>query len=797
MVYGFREMEPHERLTGHLHMGGRNPRGEEINVTSDYLTRGGKPWIPVMGEFHFCRYDRKKWKMELAKMKAGGITLVSTYLFWIYHEEMEGEFDFSGDRDIRSFVLACRDLGLEVVLRVGPWAHGECRNGGFPDWLLAKPYPLRENNEGYLAQVRKWYGRIFEEVQGLFYQDGGNIVAVQLENEYVGNEKHLAALKEIAISCGLKAPLYTVTGWNSASGARIPVDEVLPVFGGYCEAPWEGHTRRLKPSPHYFFNRMRNDSAIGADLMAVKEKGEDGWQLPYERYPFATCELGGGIQVTHHRRPIIRPMDIYAVALVKLGDGNNLPGYYMYHGGTNKLGRLSTLQESRATGYPNDYPILSYDFQTALSEYGEVREQYRLLNLLHLFLQDFQESFAPLEAVDAAEAVPREDTISLRYGMRTDGKRGYVFVNHYQRLTELADVENAVLDTGSVRFPPIDVRGEISFFFPFGMELVKSAAHDKGTVLKYATAQPICRMGNTFFFVEITGIRAAYCVEAGGETRVVEAVPGKDRLIRLDWGAEGVGSGDADPGKGCWVDWGEEDAESSDANPGKSCRSDHGAEGVRIVTLTWEEARFLRRLSVEGEEGLYLGNGWDLCAMDGKLYSAEPGIHTCYRWNGERFEELPAEARADGQVCVQAEARKDGQVCLQVKDQADGQEKNQLEAHAKDQTDGLVNLQEAPLVKWSFVQEPPFEPPYGEELQIGSQESGKRALTWKKLEVTGEKGFVTIDEDYDVAQIYGDGELLADNYYIGLPWRVPAQLLSGKECYLVMSERRDDFYREF
>ena len=56
-------------------------------------------------------------------------------------------------------------------------------------------------------------------------------------------------------------------------------------------------------------------------------------------------------------------MDIYAIALVKLGVGNNLPGYYMYHGGTNKLGKKSTFQESKATGYANDYPVLSYDFQ--------------------------------------------------------------------------------------------------------------------------------------------------------------------------------------------------------------------------------------------------------------------------------------------------------------------------------------------------------------------------------------------------------------------------------------------------
>ena len=506
MIYKFKEFKDEPLLINHLNMGGKNPKGEEINVTSRYFTRNGKPWIGVMGEFHFSRYSRENWHRELAKMKAGGITIVSTYLFWIYHEEIEGKMDFGGDNDIRAFIEECKDVGLDVVIRIGPWAHGECRNGGFPDWLLKKDYKLRDNNEEYLAVVKKWYQSIYNEVKGLFYKDGGNIIAVQIENEFVDNAEHLAKLKEIAVECGFIAPIYTVTGWNSASGAKIPVDEVMPVFGGYCEAPWENHMNRLSPSPHYFFNRMRNDSAIGTDLIAKTQS--DGWQLPYERYPFATCELGGGIEVTHHRRPIIKPMDIYAVSLVKLGDGNNLVGYYMYHGGTNKIGELSTFNETKATGYPNDYPILSYDFQAPLSEYGEVREQYGLLNMLHMFVNDFGEEFAPMIAVDSANSVAVDDTNSLRYGMRTNGKSGFVFVNHYQRLTELADIENAVISAENVEFPPIDVKGEVSFFMPFNMKMGDS-------VLEYATAQPLCKCDDTYFFAEIPNIKAEYKFSKG------------------------------------------------------------------------------------------------------------------------------------------------------------------------------------------------------------------------------------------------------------------------------------------
>lgn len=670
MIYKFKEFKDEPLLINHLNMGGKNPKGEEINVTSRYFTRNGKPWIGVMGEFHFSRYSRENWHRELAKMKAGGITIVSTYLFWIYHEEIEGKMDFGGDNDIRAFIEECKYVGLDVVIRIGPWAHGECRNGGFPDWLLKKDYKLRDNNEEYLAVVKKWYQSIYNEVKGLFYKDGGNIIAVQIENEFVDNAEHLAKLKEIAVECGFIAPIYTVTGWNSASGAKIPVDEVVPVFGGYCEAPWENHMNRLSPSPHYFFNRMRNDSAIGTDLIAKTQSG--GWQLPYERYPFATCELGGGIEVTHHRRPIIKPMDIYAVSLVKLGDGNNLVGYYMYHGGTNKIGELSTFNETKATGYPNDYPILSYDFQAPLSEYGEVREQYGLLNMLHMFVNDFGEEFAPMIAVDSGNTVAADDTNSLRYGMRTNGKSGFVFVNHYQRLTELADIENAVISAENVEFPPIDVKGEVSFFMPFNMKMGDS-------VLEYATAQPLCKCGETYFFAEIPNIKAEYKFSKGS---------------------------------------------------------------ANIVTVPFENAKYMRKLNGT----VYIGGGCNLYEENGQIHSVEDGEYICQKWNGSEFETLKI-----GQSAKQSN------------------------------------------VEITGVENAPFEPKYKEELCIGE----KRELTLKKINVDGGYGFAEIDYVGDVAQIYADGELVADDYYYGKTWRVPCKLLYGKECYMVISEMKDDFYKEF
>lgn len=667
----------------HLRLGDPGPKGSEITVNSLFFEKGGRPWIGVMGEYHFSRDKKENWYRELCKMKAGGITIAATYVFWIYHEETEGVYDFSGDLDLRAFTEDCKKAGLYMLLRIGPWAHGECRNGGFPDWLIRKPFPLRDNNPDYLALARVWYTKVYEQVKGLFYKDGGPIIGIQIENELVDNSAHLLALKNLATEIGYDVPLYTVTGWNSRYGAKIPTEEVVPVFAAYAEAPWEQHTKKLPLSRHYVFDPMRNDAAVGMDIIGKSD--DDGWRLPYEDYPFATCELGAGLPFSHHRRPVISGMDAYALSLVKLGSGNNLVGYYMYHGGTNRIGKHSTFQESRETGYPNDYAILNYDFHTALTQYGEAREQYRLLNLLHLFVNDFGDLLAPMVYQADEKQVPPEDTKSLRIAVRQNEAGGFVFINHYQRLQKLDDLPEVVIETDFVQFPPIAVTGKVAFILPFMLRFA-------GQTIRTATAQLLCSQGDTLFFAAIPGIPARYEIE-------------------------GAGTFDGEQDKAITV----------------------GA--LSIVTVSWEKARFLRKL--DGE--VCVGDGCDLYLSDGQVCMIGDGSFSYRKWEGGGFVSYNAERETV-----------------------------------------LVSLHAEPA-------EEPFTPPYESELQYG----GSRKRTWKKLRVTTDKGFVTITDVYDVAQIYADGELVADNFYAGEDWRVPAALLYGKESYLVMSELRDDFYREF
>lgn len=79
-----------------LRLGGRNPAGDEISFTNYYMEFNGKPYFAICGEFHYSRYPEADWEAEINKMKASGINILATYIFWNHHEEIEGLYDWRG-----------------------------------------------------------------------------------------------------------------------------------------------------------------------------------------------------------------------------------------------------------------------------------------------------------------------------------------------------------------------------------------------------------------------------------------------------------------------------------------------------------------------------------------------------------------------------------------------------------------------------------------------------------------------------------------------------------------------------
>lgn len=81
---------------------------------------------------------------------------------------------------------------------------------------------------------------------------------------------------------------------------------MIPLYGDYADGFWE---RSIQPAAgNYYkafnFKSFRSSTAIASEqIKDQKEKITEG----DEQYPYFTCELGGGMMCSYHRRPWIYP----------------------------------------------------------------------------------------------------------------------------------------------------------------------------------------------------------------------------------------------------------------------------------------------------------------------------------------------------------------------------------------------------------------------------------------------------------------------------------------------------------
>lgn len=532
--------------SGLLKLGGTNPNGDKISVNNFYISINDKPVIPITGEFHFSRFSNQYWDEAIKKMKAGGINVISTYVFWNIHEENEGQFNWSVDRDVRKFVELCKVNKVYAILRIGPFCHGEIRSGGYPDWLMGKPLNIRSNDPEYLFYVERLYKEIGKQLKGLYFKDGGPIIGIQIENEYqhsaapwgltypgqpldltaserdqsvtqegvgiakadnpyaeLGND-HMKVLKSLAQKAGMDVPLYTATGWGNA--AIIP-NESLPVTAAYAYPFW---TPKRDLSPFFLFK----DLHANPDYSPVRYKPED--------YPAFPAELGSGIMSVYTRRPIAVHKSFDALINRCLGSGANGIGYYMYHGGSTPRGDNYYFNDE-AYGLPK----ISYDYQAPIGEYGQVREGFHRLKLIHFFIRDFGDLLAPMSTVLPANAnnLKPENITDLRFAVRVKGGSGFLFLNNFQDDTTMMDQKNIQikLETakGVINIPEshgFDLKSDENVIFPFNFNL-------NDAQLNYATAQLMIKGDDVinpyYVFFTPEGINGEFSFAKGTQIKTI------------------------------------------------------------------------------------------------------------------------------------------------------------------------------------------------------------------------------------------------------------------------------------
>ena len=203
-----------------LAFAGSSVMGQDKHVFSfgkERFLLDGKPFRIISGEMHPARIPREYWRHRIQMAKAMGCNTIAVYVFWNYLESSPGVFDFrTGNRDVAAFIRMCKEEGMWVLLRPGPYVCGEWDWGGLPFYLLKIPdIKVRCMDPRYMSAVRRYVGRLCQEVAPLQCNQGGPILMVQVENEYgsYGNDRtYTEALRKLWVQGGITVPFYTADG---------------------------------------------------------------------------------------------------------------------------------------------------------------------------------------------------------------------------------------------------------------------------------------------------------------------------------------------------------------------------------------------------------------------------------------------------------------------------------------------------------------------------------------------------------------------------------------------------------
>jgi beta-galactosidase len=301
----------------------------------------GKPYKIMSGAMHYFRIPREYWRERLLKLKECGLNTLETYIAWNMHEPEEGVYEFDGNLDVSAYLDICEELGLNVIIRPGPYICAEWEFGGFPWWLLKyENITLRAYDEVYLSKVKRFYTRLFEELRPHLVSNGGSIIMLQIENEYgsYGDDKrYMRAIAELYREQKMDCLYFTsdgLEGWMMTGG---PLDEHLAV-ANFGSRPYEQLTRLRGYRP--------NQPAMCGEYWC-------GW---FDHW----------FEEHHTRDPKALAADFEEFFKV---DGSF--SIYMFHGGTN-FGFMN------GANYQDVYAptVTSYDYFAPLNEAGDRTEFY-------------------------------------------------------------------------------------------------------------------------------------------------------------------------------------------------------------------------------------------------------------------------------------------------------------------------------------------------------------------------------------------------------------------------------------
>lgn len=344
---------------------------------SDFLLDGSLFRI-ISGELHPARIPEEYWRHRIRMTKAMGCNTVSAYLFWNYHEEKEGIYDFhTGNRDISKFISIAAEEGMWVIIRPGPYVCAEWEFGGLPPYLLRTPgIRVRCLDPVYMKAAERYISRLADVLRPHLVTNGGPLLMLQIENEYgsYGNDRnYMSALKDIWHENGIDVPFFTGDG----------------------------------PTAYMLEAGSLQGCAVGLD----SGSSEDDFILGRKMNPgvpvFSSETYPGWL--THWGEDWARPDTAALLDEVRfLMDSGKSFNFYVIHGGTN-FG-FTAGANSGGKGYEPD--LTSYDYDAPIDEQGRATPKYYALRkLIGSYLPKKQKlppipDPVPVMTLPAIEAVP-------------------------------------------------------------------------------------------------------------------------------------------------------------------------------------------------------------------------------------------------------------------------------------------------------------------------------------------------------------------------------------------------------
>ena len=344
-------------------------KNHQFSLRKEGFYLDGKPFRMISGEIHPARVPREYWRHRIQMTKAMGCNTIAAYIFWNYHETIEGVFDFStANRNIAEFIKICREEGMWVLLRPGPYVCAEWDFGGLPSYLLKIPdIRIRCMDSRYMKAVTRYVSRLSKEIKPFQCTNGGPVLMVQIENEYgsYGNDRnYLKALKQLWLQNGITVPFYTADG----------------------------------PTPYMLEAGSLEGAAIGLDS-GGNEKDFDQASKQNPEVPSFSSETYPG-WLTHWGEKWARPdtngLKKEVEFLLKNRKSFNL---YVIHGGTN-FGFMAGANAFSPTQYQPD--ITSYDYDAPINEQGRPTAKYFMLRRLIQQYADYTipEIPSPISTID-------------------------------------------------------------------------------------------------------------------------------------------------------------------------------------------------------------------------------------------------------------------------------------------------------------------------------------------------------------------------------------------------------------